>query len=541
MLACVFFSKYPQMLSRSRFINPRRSLLQLFTTAHRFSKKLNISSSPVPEVLLNHLDEECVDFLPWLERKAGVEISSKLYVGKSAYGRSLFASKSIQTGECILRVPYNVQIAPDNLLPKVASLLDNEVGNVAKLAIVILIEQKRGQESEWAPYISCLPRPGEMHSTIFWSKSELDMIHQSTVYQETIKEKYQIEKDFLKIKLVGRTQFQGAKHKGMLIERERIMVSSIATLVCVKTLGSRAHIDLFGRALDHSPEILDGITLEDFIHAYALVRSRAWGSTRGVSLIPFADFSNHDGVSEAFILNDEDKQVSEVIADRNFAPHEEVLIRYGKFSNAALLLEFGFIVPHNIHDQVQIHIDVPNHDFLGEMKLDILRRHHLPTTRYANDFKFSGDSFIIKSVLWVGIVIVLGKGLPQSLRAFARVLCCNSSQDLIDLAMEAAQNDGRLARCPLKNSSREIQAHEILLSRISQLIEEYNVSMKSLEPVAASVCERFALRRQMALDLLTGELRVLESAYTWLKNYCATLLQHSTTNDDASACGNIRE
>ncbi|KAJ6901993.1 hypothetical protein NC651_019703 [Populus alba x Populus x berolinensis] len=345
------------------------------------------------------------------------------------FQKSLFASKSIQTGECILRVPYNVQIAPDNLLPKVASLLDNEVGNVAKLAIVILIEQKRGQESEWAPYISCLPRPGEMHSTIFWSKSELDMIHKSTVYQETIKEKYQIEKDFLKIK----------------------------------------------SALDHSAEILDDITLEDFMHAYALVRSRAWGSTRGVSLIPFADFSNHDGVSEAFILNDEDKQVSEVIADRNFAPHEEVLIRYGKFSNAALLLEFGFIVPHNIHDQVQIHIDVPNHDFLGEMKLDILRRHHLPTTRYANDFKFSGDSFIIKEVRFAR---GKGKGLPQSLRAFARVLCCNSSQDLIDLAMEAAQNDGRLARRPLKNSGREIQAHEILLSRISQLIEEYNVSMK---------------------------------------------------------------
>lgn len=29
------------------------------------------------------------------------------------------------------------------------------------------------------------------------------MIHQSTVYQETIKEKYQIEKDFLKIKSVS--------------------------------------------------------------------------------------------------------------------------------------------------------------------------------------------------------------------------------------------------------------------------------------------------------------------------------------------------
>lgn len=243
------------------------------------------------------------------------------------------------------------------------------------------------------------------------------------------------------------------------------------------------------------------------------------------------DFANHDGVSEAFIINDEDKQVSEVIADRDFAPHEEVLIRYGKFSNATLLLEFGFIVPHNIHDQVQIHIDIPNHDFLGEMKLDILRRHHLPTTRYANGPEFSGDSFIIKEVRSAR---GKGKGLPQSLRAFARVLCCNSSQELIDLAMEAAQNDGRLARRPFKDSSREIQAHEILLSRISQLIEEYSVSMKSLEPVAASVCKRFARRRQMALDLLTGELRVLESAHTWLNNYCATLSQHSTTNDDAS-------
>lgn len=28
------------------------------------------------------------------------------------------------------------------------------------------------------------------------------------------------------------------------------MVSSIATLVCVKTLGSRAHIDMFGRVRD---------------------------------------------------------------------------------------------------------------------------------------------------------------------------------------------------------------------------------------------------------------------------------------------------
>ena len=34
------------------------------------------------------------------------------------------------------------QLAPDNLLPDIKSLLGDEVGNVAKLAIVILFEQK---------------------------------------------------------------------------------------------------------------------------------------------------------------------------------------------------------------------------------------------------------------------------------------------------------------------------------------------------------------------------------------------------------------
>ncbi|XAR56126.1 [Ribulose-bisphosphate carboxylase]-lysine N-methyltransferase [Bertholletia excelsa] len=112
------------------------------------------------------LDESCNDLLPWLECKAGVEISSVLKIGKSAYGRSLMASKSIQDGDCLLKVPYIVQIAPDNLLPEINSLLPNKVGNVAKLATVILTEQKMGQNSEWAPYIGCLPQLGEMNNTM---------------------------------------------------------------------------------------------------------------------------------------------------------------------------------------------------------------------------------------------------------------------------------------------------------------------------------------------------------------------------------------
>ncbi|XP_034202763.1 uncharacterized protein LOC117617487 isoform X5 [Prunus dulcis] len=341
-----------------------------------------------------------------------------------------------------------------------------------------------GHDSEWAPYISRLPRLEEMHNTIFWSEGELEMIRQSSVYQETINQRSQIQQDFLAIRT----------------------------------------------ALKNFPETFESITYEDFMHAYALVTSRAWGSTKGYSLIPFADFSNHDGTSESIVLSDEDKLFSEVLADRNYTPGEQVLIRYGKFSNATLLLDFGFTLPYNIHGQgclwlyfqIQIQGSIPHHDNLREMKLDLLKRHHRPVSKDDNGFSSSMDSFTIKEIRSGS---GKGKGIPQSLRAFARVLCCTSPQELSDLVEEAAQHDGRLARRPLTNISREIKAHQMLISTLTQLAEDYDASVKSLGPISSPATrERLSHRRQMARDLLSGELRILESASAWLKNYCATLM-----------------
>ncbi|XP_028126636.1 uncharacterized protein LOC114323269 isoform X5 [Camellia sinensis] len=390
------------MLSITRIANHCWLHRPLFTLSNRPSiTKLKLSTFSSVEVSCSS-DEECDNFLPWLERKAGTKISSVLSIGKSAYGRSLLASKSIEPGDCMLKVPYNVH-------------------------------------SEWAPFMSRLPQLGEMHNTAF----------------------------------------------------------------------------------GHFPEFFDGITFDDFRHAYALVESRAWRSTRGVSLIPFADFLNHDGAAEEVVLSDEDKKLSEVIADRNYSPGDQVLIRYGKFSNATLLLDFGFTLSYNIYDEVRIQVNIPRHDPLCAKKLELLHVHCTPAIEDVNGFSSSQDSFTIKEVRSAK---GKGRGIPQSLRAFARVLCSTSSQELSDLAMEAVQNDGRLARHPLKNKTRELEAHWFLLSKITRLVEEHNVSIKSLEPSSSPfMFQKFALRKQMARDLLAGELRVLKSASEWLKNYCTTL------------------
>ncbi|CAN6567544.1 unnamed protein product [Malus baccata var. baccata] len=441
---------------------PRRQHLSL---SYTLNTKLNFHSLSQPKV------DEFDDFLPWLKRKAGADISSALSIGKSAYGTSLFASKSITAGDCVLKVPYSLQLASDNLVPELKDLLSDEVGDAAKLAAVVLFEQRMGnvdccssliyyvverfslwilrflfmQDSGWAPYIRRLPCPEEMHCTIFWSDDELELIRQSSVYQETINQRSQIEKEFLAIRML---------------------------------------------LLEH-------------------------GKARR---IPFADFLNHDGTSESIVLSDDDKQFSEVIADRSYAPGEQVLIRYGKFSNATLLLDFGFTHSYNIHDQVQIQGNIPHDDVLREMKWELLKRHHRPISNDVNCFDSSMDSFTIKEVRSGS---GKGKGIPQSLRAFARVLCCTSPQELSDLAKEAAEHDGRLARRPLTNSSREIKAHQMLVSKLTRLVEDYDASIMSLGFVSSRITRgRLHIRRQVARDLLNGELRILKSASAWLRNYC---------------------
>ncbi|XP_064947214.1 uncharacterized protein LOC135626911 isoform X3 [Musa acuminata AAA Group] len=326
-----------------------------------------------------------------------------------------------------------------------------------------------------------------------------------------------------------------------------------------ETINLQAHIkkeySVLGPVLEQFPYVFGDVHLMDFMHAYALgiysailhlqrhifqganvqfcylkVTSRAWDTSKGVSLIPFADFLNHDGTCDAVLLSDVHNEISEVIADRDYAVGEQVncvqyfnvMIRYGKFSNATLLLDFGFTLPYNKYDQVQLLLDIPSQDPLYGMKSEILKKHCWPrTTTNADKSNTTGNSFIVKEVKSAN---GKGKGIPQALRAFARVLSATSVEELQSLVTEATENDGRLARRPLKSNEREIQAHHILCSRLLHMIHGHDVALKELKFVDAFDCNnQQSLRTRMAKDLLNGELRVMKSTYAWLTNYCTSL------------------
>ncbi|KAL5222535.1 hypothetical protein ABZP36_027248 [Zizania latifolia] len=314
-----------------------------------------------------------------------------------------------------------------------------------------------------------------MHNMMFWGPNELHAIQYSSIYDETIKQKEQAKKDFAALKPV----------------------------------------------LDRLPHLFGEVKLGDFMHASALVSSRAWRTPRGASLIPFADFLNHDGVSGSVLLYDEQNDVSEVVADRNYAVGEQVMIRYGKYSNATLALNFGFTLSRNIYDQVLIQIDMPVQDPLYKKKLDIWRKHSLPRSEDMCSSSCPKTSFVIKEVKFSHSK---GMGIPQILRAFLRVFCAMSVEELEEMAIEAAESDGRLARRPLKNVEREIHAHRRLLLHLDDMIQGHSTAIEQLEVIDdPSSRSMHPFRKEMAKDLLAGEHRVLQSARAWVANYCETV------------------
>ncbi|XP_051228626.1 fructose-bisphosphate aldolase-lysine N-methyltransferase, chloroplastic isoform X3 [Lolium perenne] len=393
-------------------------------------------------------DERCsAGFLPWLRSKAGADISSVLRVGTSPLGRSLFASQPIQKGECMMEVPYNALLTEDKLPEEVCRVLGGVAGDATKTAVLLMMEQRLGDESGWAPYVSSLPSRGRMHNMMFWALNELHMVRNSSVCDETMVHREHLRKQFSVVK----------------------------------------------PALERFPHLFGEIKLEDFLHASALVSSRAWQTSRGVSLIPFADFLNHDGDSDSILVYDEQKDVSEVIADRNYAVGEQALVW----------------------------IDMPEQDPLYKKKIDIWQKHQTPKSEHICSPGCTKTSFAIKEVKYSGDKAI---GVPQILRAFVRVFYATSTEELEEMAMEAAENDGRLARRPLKHAEREVHAHRKLLFHVDNMIQGHSTAIEQLEIVDGTASRNMhPFRKEMAKDILAGELQVLQSAHAWAANYCETV------------------
>ncbi|KAL6009051.1 hypothetical protein ACLOJK_022278 [Asimina triloba] len=306
-------------------------------------------------------------FWQWLCDKRVVSPSSPVVKpGIVPEGLGLVAQRDLPSNEVVLQVPKNLWINPDAVAASDIGIVSSGLKPWVAVALFLLREKAR-PDSPWRSYLQILPQ--STHSPIFWSEEELSELQGTQLLSTTLGVKDYVQSEFVKV------------------EEEVVLPNS--------------HIF-------PSP-----ITLDDFLWAFGILRSRAFSQLRGENLvlIPLADLINH---SSSITLEDiaweikgtglfSRELVFSLRTPVSVKAGEQVFIQYDmQKSNAELALDYGFIESNTDRDTYTLTLEISETDpFFGD-KLDIAESNGLGQTAY---FDF-----------------VLGRAFPPAMLPYLRLV-----------------------------------------------------------------------------------------------------------------------
>lgn len=239
-------------------------------------------------------------------------------------GRGLTPIRSISPGDALLRIPFSRLLTNRDTVARFPSSAG--LPELASLALILSWHRFLGPESNRKNYIAALP-----------------------------------------------TDFEGwpvtwpAESLALLPAELRVAVLAQRTLL-------ESHWNLAQECIDN--EEFRTFAKDDWTKSWLLANSRCLSVTfpphpnlrTTMALAPLFDMFNHTFDSGSSI--DCDQQTQEVIvrAGRAWEPGEEAFITYGPHDSAFLLVEYGFVVPENPYDSVNV--DKELESFLGERRLE---------------------------------------------------------------------------------------------------------------------------------------------------------------------------
>uniref|UniRef100_A0A7N1A8C5 SET domain-containing protein n=1 Tax=Kalanchoe fedtschenkoi TaxID=63787 RepID=A0A7N1A8C5_KALFE len=318
-------------LSKSTHQNPFNNPKSRNYRHPKWKRYVNSLSSPDPDI-----PPAVQTFWKWLSEEGIITSKTPVRPGIVPEGLGLVALRDIQRQEVVLEVPKRLWINPD-------AVASSEIGGVCCglkpwIAVALfLIRERVREDSKWRSYMNILPKV--THSTIFWSEEELEQLQGSQLLSTAIDVKNYVTNEFQKVK-------------------EEVI---------------NPHKKLF-------PFL---ITLDDFMWAFGMLRSRAFSRDRDTNLVivPLADLVNHSSSVTTEDHAYETKGPAGLFSwDSLFTLRsplqlkagEQVVIQYDlKKSNAKLALDYGFIESRRERDAYSLKFEIPKADPLYQEKLDV--------------------------------------------------------------------------------------------------------------------------------------------------------------------------
>ncbi|KAH9794553.1 SET domain-containing protein [Citrus sinensis] len=272
------------------------------------------------------------DLVKWIKKEGGfVHQAVKIFPQEDneTYGLGLVASQDIPKGSLLIALPDHIPLkfesdagdGADSVLVDLASQVPEELWAM-KLGLKLLQERAR-LGSFWWPYISNLP---ETYSVpIFFQGEDIkNLQYVPLLYQVNKRCRFLLDFD-----QEVRRALASVKPNDHPFGGQELNASSLGW--AMSAVSSRA-FRLHGKKL-------------------------AAGTRNEVPMmLPLIDMCNHSFNPNAQIIQEEDDSqlLIKVVAETEIKQNDSLLLNYGCLSNDLFLLDYGFVMPSNPYDTIEL-------------------------------------------------------------------------------------------------------------------------------------------------------------------------------------------
>lgn len=432
---------------------------------------------------------ELIDFVK--EREGTISSKIEIDCHDIASGNGIFAKESIEKGETLMSVPFNICISTESIIAdsKLGVIFEDLPGLLdyqdEVLAIGIMYAKSNGKDSIWSKHLNTIP--DKFNTTLYWEDLEIEELRPTSVY-----------------------------HLTKMLQNQ------------IKTDWNQIHSDL----KENYPQLLGNISFELYKWSLSVIYSRAVGIKRNGKYTrivpPILDMANHAPVEGAiagdcFHYNEELDTLSLISAqDINVANAgtNEIFISYGSYPNSKLAYSYGFVIPHeNPNHAIDLWTKVSQNTIAGAYKQKLLQSS--PLTRYqAYDFNGTIRENWISPALLITIRVIQAteEELPKLPDTFQGKMVSVRNE----LSTYNALKELMLLRVKTeKVASDRLELGSLLLNFKPTIDNESNTQTKSTESVFKSVeehnsdieNEEKSYRKLMALVIRVEEQDLLLVSY----------------------------
>ncbi|KAL2226180.1 ribulose-1,5 bisphosphate carboxylase/oxygenase large subunit N-methyltransferase, chloroplastic [Sesamum indicum] len=428
------------------------NFLKTNPTLHHFKKRSFSLNSVLSTETDPNIPQTVQRFWQWLKDEGVVSSKTPVKPGIVTEGLGLVATRNIGRNEVVLEVPKRFWINQDAAAASEIGSICSGLKPFIAVALFLLSEKFKGEESKWKYYIDVLPE--STNSTIYWSEEELLEIQGTQLLSTTLGVKEFVQNEFLKV------------------EEEVILPNK----------------QLFPFPL----------TLDDFFWAFGILRSRAFSRLRNQNLvvIPFADLINH---SAKVTTEDHAHEVRgpaglfswdylfQLRSPLSLKAGEQVFIQYDiKKSNADMALDYGFIESNSDRDAFTLTLEISESDEFFADKLDIAESNGLEETAYF-DIKY-------------------GQPLPTAMLPYLRLVALGGS-DAFLLESIFRNSIWGFLELPISRANEELIC-KVVRSACKSALSGYPTTIEEDEKLKEE--GNLSPRLEIAVGIRIGEKKVLQ-------------------------------